>query len=79
VVVQPDHVIVLNETHLRGILQEYVCYYNTQRTHLGIGKASPESREVQTEGEIDKLSVVGGLHHYYYRRGANGREVRLQT
>jgi len=27
-----DHVIVLNETHLRGILQECVRYYNTQRT-----------------------------------------------
>jgi hypothetical protein len=33
-----DHLIILNETHLRGILQEYVRYYNLQRTHLEINK-----------------------------------------
>jgi transposase InsO family protein len=65
-----DHVIVLNEDHLRGTLREYVNYYNAQRTHLGIGKDSPEPREVQAEGEIDKVAVVGGLHHYYFRRAA---------
>jgi len=65
-----DHVIVLNETHLRGILQEYVRYYNTQRTHLAISKDSPEPRVVQANGEIDKVSVVGGLHHFYFRRAA---------
>jgi putative transposase len=65
-----DHVIVFNESHLRGILQEYVRYYNTQRTHLGIGKDSPVPREVQAEGEIRKTPVVGGLHHHYFRRAA---------
>jgi putative transposase len=65
-----DHVIVLNEEHLRGILQEYIRYYNTQRTHLGIGKDSPYTREVQGEGEIDKVAVLGGLHHCYFRRAA---------
>jgi putative transposase len=65
-----DHVIVLNEDHLRGILQQYVRYYNTQRTHLGIDKDSPEPRKVQSLGEIDKLAVVGGLHHYYFRHAA---------
>lgn len=65
-----DHVIVFNETHLRGILKEYIRYYNTQRTHLGVNKDSPEPREVQAEGEIDKVAVVNGLHHYYFRRAA---------
>ncbi len=65
-----DHLIVLNEEHLRGILQEYVRYYNTQRTHLGIGKDSPEPREIQHSGKIDQVGVVGGLHHYYFRRAA---------
>lgn len=41
-----DHEIVLNEHHLRVILQEYVRYYDTQRTHLGIGKDAPEPRKV---------------------------------
>jgi putative transposase len=51
-------------------LQQFVRYYNTQRTHLGIGKDSPEPREVQANGKIEKMPVVGGLHHYYFRRAA---------
>jgi putative transposase len=62
--------IILNETHLRGILQEYVRYYNTQRTHLGIGKDSPVSREVQADGKIDRVALANGLQHHYYRRAA---------
>jgi hypothetical protein len=65
-----NHVIIFNESHLRGILEEYIRYYNTQRTRLGIGKDSPEPREVQADGEIEKMPVVGGLHHYYFRRAA---------
>ena len=65
-----DHLIILNETHLRGILEQYVRYYNAQRTHLGINKDSPEPREVQTDGQIDRVAVVNGLHHLYSRRAA---------
>jgi putative transposase len=65
-----DHLIIMSESHLRAILQTYIRHYNTQRTHLDSGKDSPETREVQTEGEIDQLPVVGGLHHYYFRRAA---------
>jgi len=65
-----DHLIIMNEEHLRAILQSYIRYYNTQRTHLGINKDSPEPRQVQTDGEIDRVAVVNGLHHYYFRRAA---------
>jgi len=65
-----DHLIVLNEEHLRGILQEYFHYYSTQRTHLGIGKDSLEPREMQAIGKIGKEAVVNGLHHYHCRRAA---------
>jgi len=60
----------MNESHLRTILQNYIHYYNTQRTHLGIKKDSPEPRELQAEGKIDKVAVVNGLHHFYFRRAA---------
>ena len=33
-----DHVIVLNERHLRRILREYLSYYHTCRTHLSLNK-----------------------------------------
>jgi hypothetical protein len=59
--------IVVNATHACRILQQYVGHFNTQWTHLGVGNDSPESREVQGEGEIEKIPVVGGLHHFYYR------------
>ena len=29
-----DHVIVLNERHLKRILNRYFCYYHRWRTHL---------------------------------------------
>jgi len=65
-----DHLIIMNESHLRRILQSYFRYYNTQRTHLGINKDSPEPRHVQADGEIDKVAVANGLHHFYFRNAA---------
>jgi transposase InsO family protein len=65
-----DHLININDTHLRGILHGYIRYYNAQRTHLGINKDSPETREVQADGEIDKMAVANGLHYYYFREAA---------
>ncbi|MDP2036118.1 MAG: integrase core domain-containing protein [Ignavibacteria bacterium] len=65
-----DHVIVMNERHLRKLLKEYFHYYNYQRTHLGLNKDSPESRPVQVIGRIDKVAVANGLHNYYFRNAA---------
>jgi hypothetical protein len=65
-----DHVIVLNENHLRKLLKEYFHYYNYQRTHLGLGKDSPVSRPVQVIGKIDRVPVANGLHSYYFRNAA---------
>ena len=65
-----DHLIIVNESHLQQSLKRYFHYYHNQRTHLGINKDSPEPREVQAVGEIDRVAVANGLHHYYFRRGA---------
>jgi len=67
-----DHVIVLNERHLRRILTAYFAYYHKSRTHLSLGKDAPEPRAVQppTMGEIVAFPEVGGLHHRYERRSA---------
>jgi hypothetical protein len=42
----------------------------TQRTHVRINKDSPEPRKVQASGEIDKVAVANGLHHFYFRKAA---------
>src|SRR3954452_19715132 len=36
-----DHVIPLNERHLRTVLAEYVDYYNTERPHRTLRLAPP--------------------------------------
>lgn len=46
----------MNENHLRKLLKEYFLYYNSQRTHLGLNKDSPESRSIQVIGEIEKVA-----------------------
>jgi putative transposase len=67
-----DHVIVWNEKHLRRVLQSYVEYYHTWRTHLSLEMDAPESRAVQPPelGSIRKRPEVGGLHHHYERQAA---------
>ncbi len=64
-----DHVIVLNEQHLRRILREYFDYYHTGRTHLSLTKDPPHPRVVEPIelGSIVALPHVGGLHHRYSR------------
>jgi transposase InsO family protein len=36
-----DHVIVLNERHMRRLMKEYVRYYHDDRTHLSLAKGTP--------------------------------------
>jgi putative transposase len=63
-----DHVVVLDEDHLRRRLREYVRYYNSERVHTSIGDA-PEGRAVQErpsdQAKAIGLPRVGGLHHRY--------------
>ncbi len=67
-----DHVVVIGERHLLGILSKYVDYYNGTRTHLSLGKDAPEPRSVQPpiQGRVVEVPRVGGLHHEYLRRAA---------
>jgi putative transposase len=43
-----DHVVVLNDRHLKRILTSYFNYYHRWRTQLSLGMDSPESRTVQS-------------------------------
>ena len=67
-----NHVIVLNERHLRRMLREYFSYYHTCRTHLSLNKDPPETRPVEPPemGNIVAFPHVGGLHHRYGRLAA---------
>jgi len=67
-----DHLIVFNENSLRQTLNSYFDYYHRSRTHLSLGKDSPEPRAIQPPemGSVVAVPQVGGLHHRYERRAA---------
>ena len=63
-----DHLIILNEKHLRTVLGEYINeYYNVSRTHMSLEKDSPVPRPVQVDGTTVSKPILGGLHHVYSR------------
>ena len=68
-----DHVVVLNEEHLRRLLREYVDYYNDERVHTSIADA-PNGRAMESRpsdgAQIIGFPRVGGLHHRYAWREA---------
>ena len=66
-----DHVVVLNEAHLRRLLASYAAYYHTARTHLSLQKDAPIPRTVHPPeaGTVTAVPMVGGLHHRYVRCG----------
>ena len=69
-----DHVIALNETHVRRLGREFLAYYHEDRTHLGLDKDTPSERPIEgkPEGaELESVARVGGLHYRYtWKRAA---------
>jgi putative transposase len=64
-----DHVIVLNEAHLRRIVNSFVDYYHVSRPHQSLGRNAPVPRNVEppSMGKLTAIPQVGGLHHRYSR------------
>jgi transposase InsO family protein len=64
-----NHVIVLNELHLKRLLSEYGRYYRDDRTHLALAKGTPAGREVEKNTDAGRRVVsiprLGGLPHRY--------------
>ena len=67
-----DHVIVLNEAHLKRLLAGYLDYHHSSRTHQSLDGNAPRPREVEPPetGQVVAIPQVGGLHHRYTRRAA---------
>ena len=64
-----DHVLILNEQHLRRVLAEDVAFYNADRPHrsLALAPPLPASRSPVPSGTVRSRPVLGGLHHVYHR------------
>jgi transposase InsO family protein len=67
-----DHIIVLNERHLRRVLTAYIAYYHRFRTHLSLEMDCPYPRAVEPPalGPVIAFPEVSGLHHHYERQAA---------
>lgn len=69
-----DHVIALNEEHLRRIVREYVTYYHQDPIHDSLEKDTPHRRPVEqkpaTSTTVISTPRLGGLHHHYAGREA---------
>jgi transposase len=73
-----DHILIINETHLRNVLREFVNdYYNTARPHQGIDQQIPNHKAAQISafphgkpprtGSVQRRQVLGGIINDYYR------------
>ena len=66
-----DHILVVNEAHLRRMLKEYVTYFNRSRPHQGIDQRVPEvtgsGPPVGDPRKVVAIPVLGSLHHDYRR------------
>src|SRR5215208_1416010 len=58
-----DHMLVVNERHLRAIPTEFVRFYNEERPHRTLGLETPGPIARPTTGSIRASPVLGGLHH----------------
>jgi transposase InsO family protein len=69
-----DHVIALNERHLRRLICDYVKYYHDDCTHDTLDKDMPDRRAVEErpsqEAKVISHARLGGLHHRYSWREA---------
>ena len=62
-----DHLVIVNEAHLRVVLDEFVRYYNRERPHRTLALETPASAVRSSAGSIVSRPVLGGLHHVYRR------------
>jgi hypothetical protein len=69
-----DHVIPLNEQHLRRLVRDYIAYFHDDRIHDGPDKDTPNRRPVENKpspnATVISIPRLGGLHHRYSWRQA---------
>jgi len=69
-----DHLIPLNQQHLRRLVRDYRAYYQEDRIHDALGKDAPNLRPVEKkpspEATVISSDRLGGLHHRYSWREA---------
>jgi hypothetical protein len=69
-----DHVIALNEAHLRRPIRGYLNYHHEDRIHDSLEKDAPNKRMVEPRPAANPTPIslprLGGLRHRYAWREA---------
>ena len=69
-----DHVIALDQQHLRRLIRDYVDYHHQDRIHDSLEKDTPNRRTVEPKpaanATVISMPRLGGLHHRYAWREA---------
>ncbi len=69
-----DHVIPLNDEHLRRLVRDYVAYFHQDRIHDALSKDTPHCRPVEKrpcpQATVISSARLGGHHHRYSWRNA---------
>ena len=69
-----DHVIPLNEQHLRRLVRDYISYFHRDRIHDSLEKDTPNRRPIEHKPSPSAVVIsnarMGGLHHRYSWREA---------
>jgi len=69
-----DWLILLNESHLRRVLGEWVAHYNRGRPHTSLGPGIPDAPDlppvpsghhIRDGYRVVAMPILGGLHHDY--------------
>jgi putative transposase len=62
-----DHMLILGERHLRGVLAEYVRHYNGHRPHQGLQQEPPlreSGHVIDITARIERRQVLGVISEY---------------
>jgi transposase InsO family protein len=67
-----DHVVVLNERHLKRLLRSYLAYYHPWRIHQSLDQDAPDGRVIRNANpcNVEEIAAVSGLHHVYLPKAA---------
>jgi hypothetical protein len=66
-----NKILIINESHLRSVMHEYVNYHNTARPHQGLAQLTPLPRPpITMTGKVRRREVLGGIIGDYYQNSA---------
>jgi len=67
-----NHFVILGETMLRRIIENYSCHYHQERNHQGRDNELIDAANLpeDSQGKVVKFSRLGGVLNYYEREAA---------